>query len=72
MILCKVLKTLNSLYECTCFITDNYQLYAESKEYGVINSLNVFNEPLGWIELLKVLEIMWYFIQEVERDLSLK
>ena len=66
------LKTIRwqSLYECTCFITDNYQLYAQSQENDVINSINIFNGQLGWIELLEVLEIMWIFIQEVERDLS--
>lgn len=59
-----------SLLECSKFINDHLDAYKKSRIEEVVNSIKEVERMIGWKCLVKMLEIMCNFLDQIERDLS--
>lgn len=64
------LKTIrwDSLYKCVTFICNHIEQFKASHLEIVTDGIKTIESKVGWCNLKNMLEIMWNFIQQVEKD----
>lgn len=60
----------SSLFKCVHFIRINFGLYEDLDDTQINEALNKIQESISWENLERILEIMWNFIETVEKDYS--
>ncbi|KAK8835911.1 hypothetical protein M9Y10_040289 [Tritrichomonas musculus] len=60
----------SSLFKCVHFIRINFGLYKDLDDTQINEALNKIQESISWENLERILEIMWNFIETVEKDYS--